>query len=142
MKDSFPADFYVAGATVIPVLFLALLVQSPALEQLMQAAKTFFATSHGRFPPGPAIFVYLASLGLIYGIVGEMVALNELIYQHDSMFPRTLVASSVFLLLIGVAAVPVFAIFGPVFRETARLMRKDMNGKAKPQARGDQAQGH
>jgi len=35
-RPTFNADFYVAGATVIPVLFLAIAVQGPVLDQLLR----------------------------------------------------------------------------------------------------------
>jgi hypothetical protein len=37
MKDpSFNSDFYVTAATVIPVLYLALAVQGPALDEMIR----------------------------------------------------------------------------------------------------------
>src|SRR5215831_13888988 len=125
MKNTFPADFYVVSATVIPVLFLALLVQGPGLEQMIEATKKSFDNLE-RVSPSIVLFI-LGAGGLVYGIVGEVIALNELQGQHDSMFARVLVFLAVFILLIGVATIPLFTIFGPSFRDAVRRMRKARN---------------
>jgi uncharacterized sodium:solute symporter family permease YidK len=127
MKDSFPVDFYAVSATVIPVLFLALLVQDTGLKLMAHAAKTYFddiAQGHPRPVTRPMLLIITATIGLVYGVVGEVIALNELLNQGDSMTSRTLVFLAVVLLLIGVASIPVFAIYGPLFREFKAIRRR------------------
>jgi hypothetical protein len=46
MNDAFHSDFYVTGATVIPVLFLALTLQGSTFDAVIQQCNNIYARYH------------------------------------------------------------------------------------------------
>lgn len=113
MNDSFNADFYVASATVIPVLFLAFAVQSELIKRLRKEIKKFYKKGMRWYRR--LLYRSLISAGvaaLICGVLGEVLALHTLMQEHDNTIIRGLVFASAIVLLVEVAAVPAFVILG------------------------------
>lgn len=112
MKDSYSVNFYLASATIIPVLFLAFAVESPFIGRLRKEIESSYKkrSSRGR----KAITYGLRLVGmasLIAAVVGEVGALGALLRQRDYIALREFVFVSVIVLLVEVAAVPAFIIF-------------------------------
>ena len=77
---SFQADFYITCATVIPVLYLALILQGPYEYVLKQAVR--MATLR------TLVVAYLVTAG---GLVGEAIALLVLFMGSDTKTIRVIV---------------------------------------------------
>jgi hypothetical protein len=80
---TFPSDFYVAVATVIPVLFLALALQGPTYETMISTALRYlgpyFKRMTFRSVAGAIVgtlLMALAGLVILFALSGEVVALN------------------------------------------------------------------
>ena len=129
MDKSFPADFYVTCATVIPVLFLALVVQGGPYEAILSTARS----TAQRLPRRNRDYVivtilsYWAYITLGSGCLGELFAVWALYTRSEWRAQRTLVALATLILLLAVVAPPAARLWqafraigrqqlGPVFR--------------------------
>jgi hypothetical protein len=122
MKDSFPADFYVATATVIPVLFLAVAIQSPFIERWRKAIRG----SKVRLVKFFTIVQFFALPVLFAGVLGEIAALEALFNQRDDLSGREFVFTAVIILLVAVATVPIYIVLGgPMSDEKNKLQATD-----------------
>lgn len=85
MAENFPADFYVTCATVIPVLFLALVVQGGTYESMLRTALEAAHRQPMRSRDNTlATFLPLVPyFALIAGVLGEVAALSALYSGSD-----------------------------------------------------------
>jgi hypothetical protein len=123
MKDTFNSNFYITAATVIPVLYLALIVQANAVRDLLtrldraMQAKTK-AQSQGSIISVLIILGFIAASAiwlastviLILGIGGEVAAILVLYRQSDSDSVRNFVLVSTILLMVITTAGPALTI--------------------------------
>jgi hypothetical protein len=109
MSKNFPSDFYVACATVIPVLFLALIVQGGTYESLLQAARRAAQQlpRRNREFAITMILPLVAQLTILCTLTGEVFALLALYLQQDSRTINAVVMLTTLELLFAVTAVPV-----------------------------------
>ena len=111
MDKHFNADFYVTCATVIPVLFLALVVQGSTYESMLRSAVEAANREpvRGRDGAVSQLLPVVAYLTLMAGVLGEAGALWALFNGRDTKTDRVVVlVMTVFLLTIAAA--------GPVWR--------------------------
>lgn len=123
-----PSDFYIACATVIPVLFLALAVQGRTYADLMRAADPFrsgaLARPGGKGAPTPKgqwrvtlvplISAVAGGMVLVSGGVGESFAIWALYSRSDTreirlfvlLMTLVLVAVVVFVAMVAAASSP------------------------------------
>jgi hypothetical protein len=87
--------FYSTAATVIPVLFLALTLQSPEMTQ---------ARPESRDDDSSRVKVRwnLVMLAIVLGVGGELLAVTALVTTYDYVVVRWLVAVATFVLTLGV----------------------------------------
>jgi hypothetical protein len=121
MAKHFNADFYVTCATVIPVLYLAVVVQGRAYEPALRASRRViwaFAAAEVARPSRlwmPVAFAagMLLSLAayivVIAGALGEAYALVALYQESDHPHVRLLVLLATLLLVTAAAAGPFLA---------------------------------
>jgi len=132
---TFPSDFYVVGATVIPVLFLAVAVQGGAYETMIRAgvrySLSFFRKTGFRSyatGAGGGILMAAAVAGIIfYAVAGEIVALNALKSESDTPLDRRHVMVSTTSLLIAAIIPPVLTwirAFAEILKEGYRSERR------------------
>ena len=108
MAKPFPSDFYVVCATVIPVLFLALVVQGGTYEAMLNAARNAARALPrrtwnyvlARFLPWVAYLAVAGALG------GELLSLLALFSGSDTYQPRLVVLITTISLMGVVAAAP------------------------------------
>src|SRR5690242_1748039 len=95
MTERFNADFYVTCATVIPVLFVSLTVQAQSYESVLR---------RGERMPLPRRWLLLngAYLYVVFGGIGELVALLALFERSDALGWRVIVLIATLLLLSAV----------------------------------------
>jgi len=112
MAESFNADFYVTCATVIPVLFVSLTVQAQSYESELRQGE--------RMPLRRRwLLLNAAYLYVVFGGIGELVALLALFGRSDALVWRVTVLISTLLLLSAV-------MFGPAYGylRTGRVVRR------------------
>jgi hypothetical protein len=109
-KDTFNADFYVAAATVIPILYLALTLQGQTFERI--------ASSHQRLHDIPkkerdwrwsildAILIAAGWIIPACGIIGEILALLGLLQRPPSNGTASTIMIFLIILLVAVGAGP------------------------------------
>lgn len=120
---SFNDGFYVAAATVIPVLYLALTIQGPMLPGLLTRLHKALETMRRPQPGVPvrpwkllaALIVAYATMSiaaaiLVLGVLGELGALRALAQRHDSAASQSVTLWSVVFLLLLTAAGPAWAL--------------------------------
>jgi hypothetical protein len=108
---AFNSDFYAAVSAIIPVLFLALVVESRSYHSLLQASVDLqrWGKQHGRaatiLVTYPAVLLQtLALLIVVSGAAGECAAVYAL-YQHQtSQTTETLVLVATWFLVAVIAA--------------------------------------
>ena len=108
MAKPFPSDFYVVCAIVIPVLFLALVVQGGTYEAMLNAARNAARALPrrtwnyvlARFLPWVAYLAVAGALG------GELLSLLALFSDSDTYQPRLVVLITTISLMGVVAAAP------------------------------------
>lgn len=108
MAKSFPTDFYVTCATVIPVLFLALVVQGGTYEAMLNTALHAARTlpRRNRDYAVAEIFPTVAYLTFIAGLGGEALALLALYRGSDDRATRNIVLITTLILLADATAAP------------------------------------
>lgn len=128
MTNHFNSDFYITVATVIPVLFLAIVVQGPTYERMFESA----ARSTLRFGHHPnfvdllvavvsSLLVLIAFLIVFVGGFGEVIAIYTLYQGHDDSGTRSMVyLATVFLIIVAVA--------GPLLSYTRTLLAIYLKG--------------
>jgi hypothetical protein len=108
VAKSFPSDFYVTCATVIPVLFVALIVQGGAYEAMLRtaldAAQTLPRRNRDIF--AAHALPVAAYLTFVAGLIGEALALFFLYRGADTHAMRIIVLIMTLILLVVVTAVP------------------------------------
>jgi hypothetical protein len=119
----FNADFYVTCATVIPVLFLALVVQGGTYENMLRTAMEAAHRHPGRGRDGAAsaFLPAVAYLTLVAGVLGEAFALGALFSRWDTTASRATVMVMTLFLLVVIAAGPAWKFFG-VQRSVEQLL--------------------
>jgi hypothetical protein len=133
MKTAFNSNFYLTTAAVIPVLYVALIVQANAARDMLLRLDHAMHEKIKRESQGSIVLVlmilglaaaciiWLASVAIvIFGIVGETASILSLYNQSDSETIRLLVLVSTILLLIVTTIGPVltvsFAFTRPMIR--------------------------
>jgi len=104
MATNFNADFYVTCATVIPVLLIAAAVQGQAVIFLLnRAGRRTLRHRELRF------LRFRASLIVIAGVVGEVIALLALYWRSDMPWQRLMVLAATLVLFGAIAGGPITA---------------------------------
>jgi hypothetical protein len=129
-KSSFNANFYIIVATVIPVFYVALIVQIPLVatltewllknfSDLQRRAREFPVEGRWRNVPGRNLMLLwilfnvstaIAILVLIIGIIGETNSIIALYHQADDTAIRKSCLRAIFALLYATLIVPVFTV--------------------------------
>lgn len=124
MKNTFHSDFFVTGATVIPVLFLALTLQGSTFDAVIEQCNRILAKYHrstGKgaiFRAGSILLGSTAASVLIVSFIGEYSAIFGLYYQRSNRLgPWWILFSMVSLSLMVIAA-----IMGRYFAAVMRTM--------------------
>jgi hypothetical protein len=113
MTRDFPSDFYVTCATVIPVLFLALIVQGGAHESLLRTARL----AGQRLPRRnrdltiTLIVPWISVITILCAITGEMLSLTALYLQQDLSIIAVVVILTTLELLFAVTTVPIVSLW-------------------------------
>lgn len=137
MKDNFNSNFYITAATVIPLLYITLFLQSQIIQNLSRSflrvgakiSDQFFRKAEmSRRAPLlfldlillAALFVLLVLICLIIaaafaGIVAEALSLWALYYQSDNVTMRAIALWSMLGLLVLVSANPTITIVRNIF---------------------------
>lgn len=100
MEESFNANFYITVAAVIPVLYIAIVLQGSTYNNLIQRA---IKAWHGNLAIYWAARI-TAYLILTAWVAGEMTAIYALYAQSDTPSIRRLVLASTFLLVLVASA--------------------------------------
>ena len=115
-RDTFNANFYITAATVIPVLYLALTLQSQTYERMISRAYREFQPRGRRtgwqFYRGIIVssVLYTAILGTIYaGSVGEWLAISALYTKSASR-------NIGFAVLVALGYLVIIVVAGPAVR--------------------------
>jgi hypothetical protein len=126
MNDAFHSDFYVTGATVIPVLFLALTLQGSTFDAVIQQCNNIYARYHRStgmgaiFRIGSIILAGAAVSVFVMSFVGEYSTILGLYYQRSNpQGPRPILFSMIMLSLI-----VILAIFGRYYVAYGRTLHK------------------
>lgn len=139
--QNYPSDFYVTAATVIPVLYLAFVVQGPSYERMIKTAVQYLARSFSvRSIPS---FLWAANLSgglltlalmiVVLPIATEVLALLALGRGADTIAERSWIMTAVVLLLVTAAIPPLMILVRAivhVFKDTAAVSaskNSDMN---------------
>jgi hypothetical protein len=106
MAKGFDSDFYVTCATVIPVLYLALVVQGGTYDVMLKTALQAAAKSRKRQRDYAAanLLPATAYVTLVAAAIGEIAALGALFSESNVETTKVLIFVSV-LILIGAAMV-------------------------------------
>jgi hypothetical protein len=102
MDNSYPTDFYLACATIIPVLFLAISLQSPFFEMW----KNYWnVEGDDKSHRARSMVVRNVTIGgiIIIGIGSEFLALAALLWRIDQWVTRLIVSDSILTLFLLVA---------------------------------------
>jgi hypothetical protein len=113
---AFNETFYSVAATIIPVLFLALAVQGPFLDELLsladrprarssRPARALASTYAADAPWRVGVFV------VIFSTVGEILAIVALYQQHATETGGSITLTGVILLVVLTAFKPTLAVF-------------------------------
>jgi hypothetical protein len=108
----FNANFYIVAATIIPVLFLALVVQTPAYLDLLRAAASIVGEDPGRAEPPlvvPRLLTTAAWVIVISGFYGEYTAVFALYQEHSGRHDNLYVFIATIILLTAVVLAPINA---------------------------------
>ncbi|WP_156750783.1 hypothetical protein [Mycobacterium sp. 852013-50091_SCH5140682] len=131
--EEFPGDFYVAVATVVPVLFVALAVEGTSYSSLVKTYGDLMKTAGDtdrnvglRFLASVAgLIAQVAAFAIILlAGISELVALNALLHQRADAQTAVLVSYGVGFLLSAVLAGPMIAIM----RVTFTALREQYTG--------------
>jgi hypothetical protein len=126
----FNATFYATGATVIPVLFLALAVQGRGFGELLRAATTAReeAAANKRRDPvllfPPRVLLAAAWVIMAAGVVGEGVAMWDLYFGSASGLDGITVLAATLVLLLAVVTGPLLAFNMILAGRTAERIRR------------------
>jgi hypothetical protein len=123
----FPSDFYITCATVLPILYLALVVQGPTYEDMLKRAMEAAHTQRRRAALRPLTNAYLA---VSAGLVGEAVAIVVLFIGSDMEIIRLGVLITTLSMLFATGAGPTFRWLGAmrkVTRELRSIRRPDLS---------------
>jgi MFS family permease len=162
MKDSFNADFYATAATVIPVLYLALAVQGSTLDTVLtrlygvEVRKGMiiggWTAKQNKGRRSRCMGAYVTAFGLaaslIYGLIGEAIAILALYHRQSSPGQAQWVLISVIILVALIAVVTCVRLVPTVFKVLSMGMRDRRDRKradkiasgsreARPMTRGD-----
>lgn len=116
-SKTFPADFYVTVATVIPVLYLAIAIQGRTYEAMIKAAMKYYPTyvqegqSYKRlraFMIGTSITAVALAL-VLSSAISEMIALYALSKESQNPGVRNFIMNTMIALLLAVTIPPVTA---------------------------------
>ncbi len=129
MGKTFPSDFYVTCATVIPVFFLALIVQDGMYESMLKTARQAAQTPPRRQRDIAAVDLLPAAawLTIVAGVVGEGISLFALYNGSERSGQRPIVLVFTLIPLFAVAARPARR-----YLQTSEMIRRDRKaGKAR-----------
>lgn len=139
MPKTFNSDFYVACATVIPVLFLAYAVQGDAYKNLLDIAvrKAKLKADDGWVGQWKVIIVTRTLQQIAYsiwyaGAAGEILALQMLYQEHDSSTQRLTVFVCTVWLILAVAAGPY-----SVYRKMGKQVNRQLYSPLRPKQPDD-----
>ena len=151
MEDSFKPDFYVAAATVIPVLYLALTLQGSAFEKWMKrwegGASQYFQSkltvkSFVRVAGFMVIGVFAAAF-VFAGIAGELFSFWALYQEGSSLGMKAFIFLSIVLLLVTVIIGPLmrflYIIFYPFTSGYIKIPGKHPNSRAQSDTKAEEA---
>lgn len=117
VASNFDPDFYVACATVIPIFFIAVTVQS-AYTSLTRASLNVLREGLTAVPDwvpsgsevvASGFLQLIAGVILAAGVIGEGVALTVLFQESEHQWERWVVFIATLVLVVTVAAVPFLA---------------------------------
>ena len=133
-EQSFPADFYVATATVIPVLFLAVAVQGRTYENMVSASIKYLRTFlQGRGVNRRQVGSYIAGvcsvtvavLLILLPAAALAIALKDLANESDTSINRIFVWAATVALLVAVIIPPLIA----AIRALVMLLKESSSSK-------------
>ena len=132
----FDATYYATIATVIPVLFLAIAVQGHMFEGLIKAAADLAAKrrAQGRYPLDALLLLSLCGLTVIYGGMGELLALAALRHQQDGLAQQWISEPAALALTIFATAGPARIFILAVIRVSTREGAVSWTGKPRPRS--------
>ena len=120
MAESFNADFYRTCAIVIPALFVSLAVQAQSYESELRRGE--------RMPlPRRWLILNVAYLYVVFGGIGELVALLALFERSDALVWRVTVLIATLLLLSAVITGPFYG----YLRTVRHVVRRSGPGEGK-----------
>jgi hypothetical protein len=139
--EIFNTDFYVTGATVIPVLYLALAIQGDVYVRVATLFHKIWkkGTSRWQNALGGILYfaLFIAGLAIVaYAGLGEILAILALYHRSASSWMALSVLISVILLLVAVLAWPAVNIVIVFLRDSGLFgnLFEDIPRKVKPGA--------
>lgn len=111
MKDTFNSDFYITAATIIPVLYLALTLQSSTFDMVLEWWGKLLTRRSGRSRKVErrfwiALLVAIVGLSLlIEGLFGEIYAVQALYSRQSNIGTTQFILVSVIILTLAVIVV-------------------------------------
>ena len=129
--QSFNGLFFATAATVIPVLFLAIALQSHAIEDLLRASADAYRREwqSGQQKPLGAIInpapMGTALLILVFGVAGEIFAIHALSQEAAGLWARRIVEFAVIFLTVAAAVTPTL----PLIRALRSMSAADIPGE-------------
>lgn len=108
VAKTFNADFYVTCATVIPVLFLGMVVQGGSYAEMLSSALETAQKHPGRilYTAAPQLLPSVAYLALLSGLLGEFFAILALFQRSANPTVADLVLFMTVFLMVVAAAGP------------------------------------
>ncbi len=130
----FNANFYIVAATIIPVLFIALVVQGGVYENLLKAVRAVdrrTARDRPLYEQLAATAAWLVLMPIAYaivafGAVSEATAVYALYQQQASITTATLVLAGTIFMVIATAAGPALALLRILVASYRDDLREDL----------------
>jgi hypothetical protein len=124
MNTNFNSNFYITTATVIPVLYVALIVQFPMMDRISKRLTEINDTLKARassYPKRPSVRIFISSTSIfiiyligggiiVSSLVGEIESILALYRQSDNKTIRSAVLLYTIFLLIATFFVPTWTI--------------------------------
>lgn len=123
MRLTFNSNFYLTTATVIPLLYLALILQASIIGDILTKLNHAIETVSKWRPRFDVVgflmyviyivatlLVAAATLIIVGGVVGEIIAITALFHQSDTQTQRQSVLNATIILLIATVLAPTWTI--------------------------------